>query len=85
MKQTLHPIRTEADYRTALAQVSKMVDAPAEPDPSRPPGQIVAREKIDASSLLVIAATAEEIAAHETFLDVLDKAAGGACVWRTVS
>ncbi len=36
----------------------------------------------DASRLPVITATAEELAAHEAYLDGLDKAAGGACVWR---
>jgi len=38
MTQTLHPIRTETDYRAALAQVGKMVDAPVEPDPDSDEG-----------------------------------------------
>jgi len=38
MKQTLYPIRTEADYRAALAQVGKMADAPVEPDPGSDEG-----------------------------------------------
>jgi len=38
MKQTLHPIQTEADYRAALAQVGKMADAPTEPDPDSTEG-----------------------------------------------
>jgi len=66
-------------------QEALLIDTPPDPAPPRQAGQIVAREKIDASNLPVIAATPEEIAAHEAFLDVLDKAAGGACVWRTVS
>ena len=32
--------------------------------------------------LKVIRATAEELAAHEQRLDILDKASGGACIWR---
>ncbi|MDO5068941.1 MAG: DNA polymerase III subunit epsilon [Neisseria zoodegmatis] len=35
------------------------------------------------ASLKVVAADAEELAAHEAYLDGLDKAVGGACVWRT--
>jgi len=38
MKQTLHPIQNEADYRVALAQVEKMVDAPTEPNPESDEG-----------------------------------------------
>jgi len=38
MKQTLHPIQNEADYRAALAQVGKMVDAFVEPDPDSDEG-----------------------------------------------
>jgi len=52
---------------------------------SSQPRQMVKLEKIDASSLPVIHASAEEIAAHEAFLDMLDKTSGGACVWRTLS
>lgn len=33
-------------------------------------------------SLKVIRASAEELAGHEKYLDELDKAAGGVCVWR---
>lgn len=33
--------------------------------------------------LKVIAADAEELSEHEAYLDGLDKAVGGACVWRT--
>ncbi|UOO76454.1 DNA polymerase III subunit epsilon [Neisseria sp. Dent CA1/247] len=35
------------------------------------------------ASLKVVAADAGELAAHEAYLDGLDKAVGGACVWRT--
>lgn len=38
--------------------------------------------KFDASVLTVVAASAEELAEHAAYLDALDKAAGGACVWR---
>jgi len=38
MTQTLHPIRTEADYRAALARAEAFFDAPAEPDPDSPEG-----------------------------------------------
>jgi len=52
---------------------------------SSQPRQRVKLEKIDASSLPVIVANAEEVAAHEEYLKLLDQAAGGACVWRTLS
>lgn len=42
----------------------------------------VAAARIDAKKLTVLRATDEEIAAHEKILDAIDKAAGGACVWR---
>lgn len=35
---TLHPIRTEADYRTALARAEAFFDAPEEPDPDSEEG-----------------------------------------------
>lgn len=35
---TLHPIRTEADYRAALARVEAVFDAPEEPDPDSEEG-----------------------------------------------
>jgi len=38
MIPSLHPIQTEADYRKALAQVEKMLDAPNEPDPESAEG-----------------------------------------------
>ena len=37
---------------------------------------------VDASKLVVLRASAEEAAAHEAYLDALDKAAGGESVWR---
>lgn len=39
-------------------------------------------EKFDASVLQVFTATADELTAHEAYLDSLDKAAGKPCVWR---
>lgn len=39
-------------------------------------------EKFDASVLQVLTAGADELAAHEAYLDTLDKTAGGTCVWR---
>ena len=42
--------------------------------------------RIDTSALIVVAASAEEAAAHEAYLDALDKAAaGGKSVWRTLA
>ena len=35
---TLRPIRTEADYRAALARAEAFFDAPAEPDPDSEEG-----------------------------------------------
>lgn len=35
---TLHPIRTEVDYRAALARVEAFFDAPEEPDPDSEEG-----------------------------------------------
>ncbi|HYD79148.1 MAG TPA: DNA polymerase III subunit epsilon [Paucimonas sp.] len=37
------------------------------------------------AEILVLPATAEELAEHEALLDKLDKEAKGTCVWRTVS
>ncbi|TCT10910.1 DNA polymerase III subunit epsilon [Paralcaligenes ureilyticus] len=45
-------------------------------------GRTARVEKFDTSGLKVVAASAEEMAAHETYLDVLDKASGEPCVWR---
>lgn len=42
------------------------------------------RQDFDAASLPVLRASAEELAAHEAYLVDLDRAAGGACVWRRV-
>ncbi|WP_459616914.1 DNA polymerase III subunit epsilon [Bordetella sp. 2513F-2] len=38
--------------------------------------------KFDASVLPVIPASPEELAEHDAYLDALDKAVGGTCVWR---
>jgi len=38
--------------------------------------------QIDVSVLTVVRATAEEILAHETMLDAIDRAAAGGSVWR---
>lgn len=35
---TLHPIRTEADYRAALARAEAIFDLPEEPDPDSDEG-----------------------------------------------
>ena len=35
---TLHPIRTEADYRAALARAEALFDLPEEPDPDSDEG-----------------------------------------------
>src|SRR5690606_40961894 len=39
-------------------------------------------ERIDSSGLPVILAQADELAAHASYLDDLDKSSGGSCVWR---
>ena len=39
-------------------------------------------EKFDTSGLKVLAATADEMIEHNAYLDDLDKASGGSCVWR---
>jgi len=39
--------------------------------------------KFDASGLKVLRATEQELQAHESYLDDLDKAAGQPCAWRT--
>jgi DNA polymerase-3 subunit epsilon len=38
--------------------------------------------RFDASDLPVIRASARELAEHEAYLSVLDKSAGGTCLWR---
>jgi len=64
-------------------QEALLIDAP---DTANPPRQFAtpkkSQEKFDAVSLPVIYANPEEIAAHEAYLDLLDEAAGGVCVWR---
>lgn len=47
-------------------------------------GSHVQLERIDASSLPVIFAQAEELAAHESYLEDLDKSSSGGCVWRQI-
>ncbi|GAB2894141.1 DNA polymerase III subunit epsilon [Paralcaligenes ginsengisoli] len=39
-------------------------------------------EKFDTSGLKVLAASAAEMTEHSAYLDALDKASGGSCVWR---
>ena len=43
-------------------------------------GIVLAR--FDASGLVVVKASDEELAEHETYLAALDKSVGGECVWR---
>ncbi|KAG0920807.1 hypothetical protein G6F31_020574 [Rhizopus arrhizus] len=45
-------------------------------------GIVLAR--FDASGLVVVKASDEELAEHETYLAALDKSVGGECVWRKV-
>jgi DNA polymerase-3 subunit epsilon len=49
------------------------LDRGADLDPGAP---------VDASQLIVLRATAEEVAAHEAVLEGIEKAGGRACVWR---
>lgn len=47
--------------------------------------EIAAEDESDTSEpleLIVLKASAEELAAHQRYLDELDKSAGGVCVWR---
>jgi DNA polymerase-3 subunit epsilon len=41
--------------------------------------------RVDPSLLVVVMPSAEEVAAHEAYLNALDKAAGGASVWRRLA
>ena len=50
------------------------------PQPSG--GTLAQRNLADRVPLLVIKATSDELEAHETRLDGIDKASGGQCVWR---
>ena len=45
-------------------------------------GNGIKLERFDASSLPVLTPSPEELAAHEAYLDTLDKTAGKPCVWR---
>ncbi|AHV92939.1 DNA polymerase III subunit epsilon [Bordetella holmesii] len=47
-------------------------------------GSQVELSRFDASVLPVIAASAEDLAAHEAYLAALDKSVGAACLWRTL-
>jgi DNA polymerase-3 subunit epsilon len=49
-----------------------------------PAAAAVAALKVDASSLAVVRASKEEAAAHEKYLDGLEKAAKGGSVWRRI-
>ena len=51
-------------------------------DLETPADAAAAAARIDASTLIVLRASAEELAAHEKYLDGLAKEAGGAVVWR---
>jgi DNA polymerase-3 subunit epsilon len=43
------------------------------------------RRVADATDLPVVSASDDELAAHEAFLDLLDKKSGGNCVWRAAT
>jgi DNA polymerase-3 subunit epsilon len=45
-------------------------------------GAGLARSGFDASSLVVVSVSEQDLQAHETYLDDLDKAAGGQSLWR---
>jgi DNA polymerase III subunit epsilon len=51
------------------------LDAPAQ-------AALARATNVDTSKLVVLRASAEEAAAHEAYLDTLDKASGGTTVWR---
>ena len=46
-------------------------------------GAGIGQGRVDASVLRVVRASAEETEQHQAYLDVLDKAVKGECVWRT--
>jgi DNA polymerase-3 subunit epsilon len=46
-----------------------------------PQGQKIKRLKAGRAPLRVIEPNADELAAHEAYLDVINKASGGKCVW----
>jgi len=61
-------------------QDTLLVDAPDNADNTN---ANAALDRFDASVLPVLRASDDEIAAHEAWLDVLDKAVKGRCVWRS--
>jgi len=63
-------------------QEALLIDDPQPAEPARVAVAAAPLKKVDASALPIIYANAEEIAAHEEFLNLLDKTSGGACVWR---
>ncbi|VFR19688.1 DNA polymerase III epsilon subunit [plant metagenome] len=56
-----------------------LIDAP---EPARGAGDGLVVGGFDASALKVLRASEAEMAAHGDYLDALDKAAGGPCLWR---
>ena len=60
-------------------QDTLLMDSPEESSGSGGGSRV---ERFDASGLPVLRASAEELAAHESYLDDLDKAVKGECVWR---
>ena len=79
-RRTVHGARLDAEllaevYLAMTGGQTRMDLAPAAVRVGRAP-----RER--GPALRVVRATAEELARHEARLDQLDRAAGGACVWR---
>jgi len=62
---------------TLLMDAPEHTAKPTDPHPA-------SLEHVDTSTLTVIIANATEAAAHEAYLEMLDQASGGACVWRGV-
>ncbi|MFY9510781.1 MAG: DNA polymerase III subunit epsilon [Rubrivivax sp.] len=74
----------EVYIRMTRGQDSLVIDASDEGRQGQGQGQDMAVAAIDLSGfdLPVLAATAEEVAAHEAVLTELDKASGGKTIWR---
>jgi DNA polymerase-3 subunit epsilon len=85
-QRTLHGALLDAeilaDLYLAMSGGQVALSLEPQPRPSSRLPQSVGRISSNRPSLMVIAATADECAAHERYLDMLDQACAGGCVWR---
>ena len=79
-RRTVHGARLDAELLTEVYLAMTGGQTRMDLAPAAARGGRVRREARPA--LPVVRATAEELARHEARLDQLDRAAGGACVWR---